>query len=322
MGSSTPRCHTSHHTQHAPSPGHTCTFNFRVAFFVNAQDTAKALAHHAKYRATCITSGDPRVVQVPALKSDVDLVVATPGRLLRYFKQGALLSRVVPTRHLHAWCRCSRCGGCSRARLVNDISNNTLKPALSSPTPVDPCPIVLLAGDVLLSDVRYVVLDEADTLLCDNFVDDIKQLLVPLRVRRVRHCARLSHKRDRALQSETCCGTSLLPLSRRQAAASNDDEDRKVQFVLSAATNSRPLVNIAKSLFPVRRDTPCDRAVGMLQHVAACCPARNAHLGLSWTSLLCLRCGWCCRELVVHLLWHLGLTHISLRAPLWSHSCL
>jgi superfamily II DNA/RNA helicase len=33
-----------------------------------------------------------------------------------------------------------------------------------------------------MSDVRYIVLDEADTLLCDNFVDDIKALMAPLRV--------------------------------------------------------------------------------------------------------------------------------------------
>lgn len=50
------------------------------------------------------------------------------------------------------------------------------------------CPLLLwLAivspGDLLMSDVRYVVLDEADTLLCDNFVDDVKALMVPLRVR-------------------------------------------------------------------------------------------------------------------------------------------
>lgn len=47
------------------------------------------------------------------------------------------------------------------------------------------CTCVCTPGDLLMSDVRYVVLDEADTLLCDNFVDDVKELMVPLRVRDV-----------------------------------------------------------------------------------------------------------------------------------------
>ncbi len=37
-------------------------------------------------------------------------------------------------------------------------------------------------GDVMLSDVKFVVLDEADTLLCDNFSEDINAILAPLKV--------------------------------------------------------------------------------------------------------------------------------------------
>lgn len=52
------------------------------------QRTTKALSHHAKFKSMSITSGDPRARQLPTLKADVDVVVATPRRLLRYFQQG------------------------------------------------------------------------------------------------------------------------------------------------------------------------------------------------------------------------------------------
>ncbi len=38
------------------------------------------------------------------------------------------------------------------------------------------------AGDIKLSDVRYLVLDEADTMLCDNFAEDVFALIDPIKV--------------------------------------------------------------------------------------------------------------------------------------------
>ena len=118
------------------------------------QSVAKKLSHHAKFRSVSITSGDPRARHMDAFAGYVDLVVATPGRLLRYLQQGVSLPCLLFPRPfpLDARFPCARRGGWH-------------------------------AGDFKFSDVKYVVLDEADTLLCDNFSDDVAALLEPVMVR-------------------------------------------------------------------------------------------------------------------------------------------
>jgi superfamily II DNA/RNA helicase len=52
---------------------------------------AKSLSHYAKFRSVGISGGEKWKNQTEALAKPVDLVVATPGRLLKHNEKGNLL---------------------------------------------------------------------------------------------------------------------------------------------------------------------------------------------------------------------------------------
>eukprot|EP00897_Mesotaenium_endlicherianum_P005549 jgi/Mesen1/5021/ME000025S04420 len=86
---------------------------------------AKSLSHYARFRSAIVSGGARLRPQVDALASPLDVLVATPGRLLQHIK----------------------------------------------------------AGNVHYKDVKYVVLDEADTMFDEGFGVDLRKLLQPLRTR-------------------------------------------------------------------------------------------------------------------------------------------
>jgi superfamily II DNA/RNA helicase len=84
---------------------------------------SKSICHHARLRCTVITGGDKYGLQKKALEAPQDLLICTPGRLLKHAED----------------------------------------------------------GNVFLGDVRYLVLDEADTMFDAGFGEDIKKLLRPMK---------------------------------------------------------------------------------------------------------------------------------------------
>ncbi|MCO5605731.1 hypothetical protein L7F22_059915 [Adiantum nelumboides] len=86
---------------------------------------AKSLCHHAKFRATLIGGGVRMRPQEDALNGPLDMLVGTPGRLLKHIED----------------------------------------------------------GNVAYGDIKYVVLDEADTMFDRGFGPDVKKFLGPLRNR-------------------------------------------------------------------------------------------------------------------------------------------
>eukprot|EP00250_Pteridium_aquilinum_P009696 c18867_g1_i1 orf=66-1937(+) len=93
---------------------------------------AKSMCHHAKFRATMIGGGVRMRPQEDALNAPIDMLVGTPGRLLKHIED----------------------------------------------------------GNVAYGDIKYVVLDEADTMFDRGFGLDVKKFLGPLRTR--------SHKSENA----------------------------------------------------------------------------------------------------------------------------
>lgn len=49
---------------------------------------AKSLCHHARFRAAMVGGGSRMKTQEDSLKKAIDLIVATPGRLLMHIEQG------------------------------------------------------------------------------------------------------------------------------------------------------------------------------------------------------------------------------------------
>lgn len=86
---------------------------------------AKSVCHHAKFRATLIGGGVRMRPQEDALNAPIDMLVGTPGRLLKHIED----------------------------------------------------------GNVAYGDIKYVILDEADTMFDRGFGPDVKKFLSPLRIR-------------------------------------------------------------------------------------------------------------------------------------------
>ena len=84
---------------------------------------AKALSHHARFSSELIIGGDKFATQRRSLDRPLDVVVGTPGRLIKHMEE----------------------------------------------------------GNLFMSAVTHVVLDEADTLFEAGFGDEIKRLLRPLK---------------------------------------------------------------------------------------------------------------------------------------------
>jgi superfamily II DNA/RNA helicase len=49
---------------------------------------AKSLCHHARFRAAMVGGGSRMKTQEDSLNRPIDLIVATPGRLLMHIEQG------------------------------------------------------------------------------------------------------------------------------------------------------------------------------------------------------------------------------------------
>jgi superfamily II DNA/RNA helicase len=86
---------------------------------------AKSLCHHARFRAAMVGGGSRMKTQEDSLNKAIDLIVATPGRLLMHIEQ----------------------------------------------------------GNMAYGDLKYVVLDEADTMFDKGFAVEVKKFLNPLRNR-------------------------------------------------------------------------------------------------------------------------------------------
>lgn len=93
---------------------------------------AKSICHHARFRATMIGGGVRLRPQEDALNAPIDMLVGTPGRVLKHIED----------------------------------------------------------GNISYGDIKYVVLDEADTMFDRGFGPDVKKFLGPLRNR--------SHKSENA----------------------------------------------------------------------------------------------------------------------------
>ncbi|KAL4565921.1 hypothetical protein LXL04_030027 [Taraxacum kok-saghyz] len=86
---------------------------------------AKAISHHARFRATMVSGGGRLRPQEDALNSPIDMVVGTPGRVLQHIED----------------------------------------------------------GNLVYGDIKYLVLDEADTMFDRGFGPDIRKFLAPLKNR-------------------------------------------------------------------------------------------------------------------------------------------
>jgi hypothetical protein len=94
---------------------------------------------------------------------------------------------------------------------------------------------VCAAGLVFFTDVRYLVLDEADTLFGSDFAAAIDKIVTPIRVRLLP-----------CLRSRCCCCRSL-PRVRPQ-----NNPRQTLQTVCVSATLPADKLKIMKALFPVR----------------------------------------------------------------------
>jgi ATP-dependent RNA helicase RhlE len=58
------------------------------------EEVSRGLCRHTPIRSTLITGGKPMIPQERSLCTGVDIVIATPGRLLDHIRRGARLDRV------------------------------------------------------------------------------------------------------------------------------------------------------------------------------------------------------------------------------------
>ena len=137
-------------------------------------DSVKNIGHFSKVASTAVLGGEQYGQQKVQLDRLVDVVVASPGRLMQHKQQ----------------------------------------------------------GNVYLSQVRHVIIDEVDTMLTQGFGADIRAILRSVVANRILHAAENSREEDQEPEPEEMLAPGQVPRLRKQPK----EEVKPAQLVMATAT--------------------------------------------------------------------------------------
>lgn len=121
-------------------------FLIEYLFFHLLKTVAKKLSHFFKFRSTYVVGGESMRDQKLDLSSKLDVLVATPGRLLEHFDESLLKFQFIPIQLL----------------IIH----------------------FFFLENIFFTDVRYVVIDEADTMFDKDFYNMLEKIFLPIKNRK------------------------------------------------------------------------------------------------------------------------------------------